>query len=162
LKSKTEKTIVFNLSDGSDNINSGYFSDKIKEVNYNVSVIDINSDIPSEKISELIDQSRDYNVIIASIYAKVRYGTGKISILPSQAELLDSLDKTGKKLIVISFGNPYLMKEFPDVSNYVCAYGDADVSINSAIKVIYGDIKFKGILPVSINDDFKSGMGISK
>jgi beta-N-acetylhexosaminidase len=75
---------------------------------------------------------------------------------------LSTLDKFGKKLIVISFGNPYLMKEFPGISNYICAYGDADVSINGSIKAIYGDIKFKGKLPVSINDTFKTGTGILK
>jgi beta-N-acetylhexosaminidase len=162
LNSKSEKTIVLNLSDGSDNINSDYFFSKVRETNDNSLVININSEISAERISELSGQSLGYDVIIASIYAKVRYGTGKISILPSHVELLNSLDKSGKKLIVISFGNPYLMKEFPGISNYICAYGDADVSINSAIKAIYGDIRFKGTLPVSINDDFKSGMGILK
>jgi beta-N-acetylhexosaminidase len=162
LKSGSERTIVFNMSDGSDNINSDYFSDKIKEVNNNTTVININSEISAGKISELLSKSQEYDVIITAIYAKVRYGTGKISILPSQVELLNRLDKSEKKLIVISFGNPYLMKEFPEISNYICAYGDADVSIKAAIKAIYGDIKFKGVLPVSINDDFESGMGIFK
>jgi beta-N-acetylhexosaminidase len=162
LKSKNEKTIVFNLSDGNGNINSEYFSSKIKETNNNAEIIDIVSEISSGEFTELSAESTAYNVIIAAVYAKVRYGTGKISINHSHVELLNTLDKFGKKLIVISFGNPYLMDEFPNISNYICAYGDADVSINSAINAIYGDIKFKGRLPVSINDSFKFGSGISK
>jgi beta-N-acetylhexosaminidase len=162
LKSKYGKTIVFNLSDGKDNINSDYFSNKIKETSNNAEVINIDSAISSEQFLELSAESSGFDVIIAAVYAKVRYGTGKISIYSSHVELLKALDKTGKKLIVISFGNPYLMDGFPDISNYICAYGDADVSINSAIKAIYGDIKFKGRLPVSINDSFKFGSGISK
>ncbi len=161
LKSKNEKTIVFNLSDGKD-INSDYLSYKIKETNNNTEIIDIVSEISSGDFTELSAESTAYNVIIAAIYAKVRYGTGNISINRSYVELLNTLDKFGKKLIVISFGNPYLMNEFSNISNYICAYGDADVSINSAIKAIYGDIKFKGHLPVSINDNFKFGSGISK
>ena len=162
LKSKDEKTIVFNLSDGKDNINSDYFSNKIKETNNNTEIIDIVSEIPSGEFTELFAESTAYKVVIVAIYAKVRYGTGKISINSSHVKLLNSMDKIGKKLIVISFGNPYLLEEFSNISNYICAYGDADVSINSAIKAIYGDIKFKGRLPVSINDSFKFGSGISK
>jgi len=157
LKSKNEKTLVLNLSDGKDNINSGCFSEQIMKMNGNLQIINIDSDISSQRTDEITSEASSYDVIIIAIYAKVRYGTGKISILPSHVELLGNLDKSGKKLIVISFGNPYLMKEFPAISNYICTYGDADVSINAAIKAIYGDIKFKGILPVSINETYRAG-----
>jgi hypothetical protein len=36
------------------------------------------------------------------------------------------------------------------------------VSINAAVKAIYGEIKYKGKLPVSIGSEFKYGWGISK
>ncbi len=162
LKSKTEKTYVINLSDGKDNINSDYFSEQIMTLNGNSQILNIDSDISSQKIDELTSEASAYDVIIAAVFAKVRYGTGKISILPSHVELLENLDKSGKRVVVISFGNPYLMKEFPGISNYICAYGDADVSINASIKAIYGEIKFKGKLPVSINEIYKTGTGILK
>ncbi len=162
LKSKDEKTIVFNLCEGKDNVNYEYFSSKIKKTNSNTEVIDIVSEISPGDFTELSAESTAYNVIIIAIYAKVRYGTGNISINRTYVELLNTLDKFRKKLIVISFGNPYLLNQFSNIRNYICAYGDADVSINSAIKAIYGDIKFKGHLPVSINDSFKFGSGISK
>jgi beta-N-acetylhexosaminidase len=160
LKSKSGKTLVLNLSDGKDNINSGRFSEQIMIVNSNSHILDVDSDISAQRIDEITSEASSYDVIITAVYAKVRYGTGKISILPSHAELLGNLDKSDKKLIVISFGNPYIMKEFPAISNFICAYGDADVSINAAIKAIYGDIKFKGILPVSINETYRAGTSI--
>jgi beta-N-acetylhexosaminidase len=162
LKSKNDKTLVLNLSDGKDNINTGRFSEQIMNINGNSQIINIDSDISSQRIDEIISEASSYDVIITAIFAKVRYGTGKISILPSHVELLGNLDKSDKKLTVISFGNPYLMKEFPAISNYICTYGDADVSINAAIKAIYGDIKFKGILPVSINETYRAGSSILK
>lgn len=162
LKSKNGKTLVLNLSDGKDNINSGYFSDKITSANDNLQIMNIDSDISSQSIDKIISEALTFDVIIAAVFAKVRYGTGKISILPSHVELLEGLDKSVKKLIVISFGNPYLMKEFPSISNYICAYGDADVSINAAIKALYSNISFKGILPVSLNEIHKAGTSILK
>jgi beta-N-acetylhexosaminidase len=64
--------------------------------------------------------------------------------------------------VVVSFGNPYLLKEFPNIQAYICAYGDSDVSIDAALKSITGKIKFKGKLPVSITDNYKFGSGINK
>jgi beta-N-acetylhexosaminidase len=162
LKSKTPKTLVLNLSDGTDNINSSYFSEQIKNTIPDCSVENISTEITNTDANNIISDASSYEVIIAAVYAKVRYGTGKISIMPSQAELLRNLNQSNSNLIVISLGNPYILKEIPSVSCYICAYGDANVSIISAIKAIYGDIKFKGKLPVSLTDSYKFGSGIIK
>jgi beta-N-acetylhexosaminidase len=63
---------------------------------------------------------------------------------------------------VISYGNPYLLKEFPSVPSYICAYGDGEVSIDASLLAVTGSIKFKGKLPVTINEDYKFGMGIER
>jgi hypothetical protein len=55
-----------------------------------------------------------------------------------------------------------LLREFPNITNYICAYGDSNVSINAVVKAIYGYIKFMGKLPVTVNSDFKYGWGINK
>ena len=162
LESKNSKTLVINLSDGNSGINSDYFSEQIKNTNENTDVANYFSEINSDELSGIISKSNEYDVVITALYAKVKYGTGKISMLPSQAQLLNSLNSSVKKLIIISFGNPYLLNEFPDVNNYICAYGDADVSIKAVIKAVYGDIQFKGKLPVSINESCKIGTGLIK
>ena len=100
--------------------------------------------------------------MIVPVFAKVKYGTGKISILSSHAELIKSLSKSVKNLVTISLGNPYLLKEFPETPSYICTYGDADVSINAVIKAVRGEIKFQGKLPVTVSPDYKFGWSILK
>ncbi len=162
LKSKNQKTLVLNLSDGTDNINSSYFSEQINNTIPDCTVRDITTEINNNETTDLISEASTFDVIIAAVYAKIRYGTGKISILSSQASLLSNLNQINKNLIVISLGNPYILKEIPSVSCYICAYGDANVSILSSIKAIFGDINFKGKLPVSLTDNYKFGSGIVK
>ncbi len=162
LNSKSEKTLLVSLSDGKDNINSGYFPDLVSDVNGNTKTLSYDSEMTSKDVTGILVEALSYEVLIVAVYAKVRYGTGIISIAPSQSQLIKNLDKLNKKLVVISFGNPYLLNEFPGVSSYICAYGDAEVSMNAVVKAIYGDIKFKGKLPVSINEYCKAGTGILK
>lgn len=162
LKSKNQKTLVLNLSDGTDNINSSYFTEQVQNSIGNCTIKDITKEISSEETDNLVSGASVYDVIIAAVYAKVRYGTGKISIPSTHADLLNKLNQSNNRLIVISLGNPYILKEIPSVNCYICAYGDANVSIISSIKAVYGDIKFKGRLPVSLSENFKFGSGITK
>jgi hypothetical protein len=55
-----------------------------------------------------------------------------------------------------------LLKEFPDVPSYVCAYGDSDVSIEASLKALTAKISFKGKLPVTVAPGYKYGTGMSK
>lgn len=173
LKRTSNAAIIFNISDGKDNINSTYFPNHLDLFRNNGdfpnpfmtsphSVIDVNSEIDENTINTYIEQAQQFQNLIICIYAKVKFGTGKISILPSHVALINSLSKLNNNPVVISFGNPYLLKEFPEVPCYVCAYGDADVSINASLKVLTGQINPKGKLPVSITNVYKYGTGITK
>jgi beta-N-acetylhexosaminidase len=113
-------------------------------------------------LSLYLNNASFYDYIILGVFAKVKYGTGKISLPSSQIKLITSLASNNERLLTISFGNPYLLKEFLTIPGYICAYGDANVSINAAIKAIDGEIHFLGKLPVSINDQYKFGTGIQK
>lgn len=159
---KKSKILVLNLSDGKDNGNSAAFSAGIKERFPDAEIIDITSEIADGELSIVAEENlKSFDYVVAAVYAKVRFGTGKISVLPSQARLLNSFpDKT--KLAVISFGNPYILKEFPDIPSYICAYGDADVSINAVFMAIMGEIRIKGKLPVSISAEYRIGAGLER
>ncbi|MFI5144710.1 MAG: glycoside hydrolase family 3 N-terminal domain-containing protein [Ignavibacteria bacterium] len=162
VRDKNEKILAINLSDGKENINSDYFSKNLKGTFPNTDVIDISSDITEESVTAYTNKASSYDYIIIGIFAKVKYGTGKITLPLSQINLIKALANINNKLSTISFGNPYLLTEFPSVPCYICSYGDADVSIKAVLKAISGDIHFKGKLPVSINDNYKFGTGIQK
>lgn len=160
IKNKDAKIYAINLSEDAPGIDFDYFNSRIKENFPNTTIKNYNFGLIDQIIKSSAAESSEFDYVVVAIYAKVRFGSGKISIYQSHIDLLNSLPQ--EKLIVISFGNPYLLKEFPSVANYICAYGDADVSINACIKAIAGEIKIKGKLPVSITEDFRFGHGLSR
>jgi beta-N-acetylhexosaminidase len=162
LKPDSENTLVISLSDEKNNTGSPYFPDLISDMSSDMKTLSADVNMTSQEVTGFVVEALSYDVLIVAVYAKVRYGTGKISIPAAQSQLIKNLDKLKKKLVVISFGNPYMLNEFPGVSTYICAYGDAEVSLKAAVKAIYGEIKFKGKLPVSINEYSKNGTGITK
>jgi hypothetical protein len=53
--------------------------------------------------------------------------------------------------VVVSFGSPYILRQLPDVKNFVCAYSNCVASQRSAAWAVQGKIPFRGILPVEID-----------
>jgi beta-N-acetylhexosaminidase len=66
------------------------------------------------------------------------------------ALLAQVLDVAAAKTTVIAMGNPYLAQNFPNVQNYICTYSNASTSELSAVRVLFGELKPIGKLPVTL------------
>ena len=74
-----------------------------------------------------------------------------ISVPDATAALLQTiLEAKREKTVVVSFGSPYFLADFPQIENYVCAYSNAITSETGAVKALFGEIPFRGRLPVTI------------
>jgi beta-N-acetylhexosaminidase len=76
------------------------------------------------------------------------------------AALLQSILQAKRdKTVVVSFGSPYFLFDFPQIENYVCAYSNAITSEVGAVKALFGEIPFRGRLPVTIPGFAPRGTG---
>jgi len=86
-----------------------------------------------------------------------------VSLMGDSAKLFQSvIDTAQSKAIVVAMGNPYLAKDFPQVQNYICTFSAAPVSELSAVKALFGEIGFRGRLPVTIPGFAERGSGITQ
>src|SRR6185312_9264344 len=87
-------------------------------------------------------------------------GVNTISVPDATAALLQSiLEAKREKTVVVSFGSPYFLADFPQIENYVCAYSNAITSETGAVKALLGEIPFRGHLPVTIPGMAQRGAG---
>lgn len=160
--SSNNKTAVITISESGEQDNTNYFAGEMGSYFINSSYYSTGSAGVDPLLKEELNNLANYDLVVVAIFAKVRYGTGKISISETNIDLLNQIRALNRNLVVLSLGNPYLLNEFPDVPCYICAYGDSDVSITASLKAITGKIPFKGKLPVSITSSYTFGMGIKK
>lgn len=156
------KTAFVIISEGGNLDNTDYLKMLAPDYFKGCAFYTATSNSMDSELNGSLESLSAYDNIVVAIYAKVRYGTGKISISSSNIDLVNKLKVTGKNISVISFGNPYLLKEFPSVPSYICAYGDSDYAIKAALRAVTGAVKFKGKLPVTITEDHKYGTSIIK
>jgi beta-N-acetylhexosaminidase len=84
-----------------------------------------------------------------------------ISVPDATATLLQSiLEAKREKTVVVSFGSPYFLADFPQIENYVCAYSNAITSETAAVRALFAEIPFHGRLPVTIPGVAQRGAGI--
>ncbi len=94
--------------------------------------------------------ARKSDYIILPVYIGVRSFQGHINIDEKHLEFIHDIFKLNKPVIMISFGNPYIIKHFPEAGTYIAAYGATDVSQSAAVEAVKGLNPVAGKLPVDI------------
>ncbi|HEY8143856.1 MAG TPA: glycoside hydrolase family 3 N-terminal domain-containing protein [Kofleriaceae bacterium] len=109
---------------------------------------------------EIVAAARDATHVLVSAYVAVISGKGSVAMDPSHARLLERLAAGPAPVIVMSFGNPYVLGQFPKVGVYLCAYGANESSQRAAIGALFGEFAIAGKLPVSIPGQARFGDGL--
>jgi beta-N-acetylhexosaminidase len=108
-----------------------------------------------------LPSSDSYDVAILALFVRVSDRKGNVDVPPEQAALAEQLFKTGKPVITVGLGSPYLIERFPQAETWLAAFGISDVAQISAARELFGQIPVRGHLPVTIPGvDMKLGFGL--
>ncbi len=102
------------------------------------------------------------DLLMVSVYVSPREYAATIGTQQAFSQFLEGLALSGKPIIVISFGSPYLLSAFPSVSSYVLAWGGAPVSQRAAALAVLGYRAIDGRLPISLPPVHSFGAGLSR
>lgn len=106
---------------------------------------------------------KDADIIIFGLYGRVRSGArNSVGIPENGAAILREALAANKKVIGISFGNPYILASFPEMKTYLVAYGDMPSLQRAAARDILGLQKITGRLPISLPGQHPRGTGIQQ
>ena len=98
--------------------------------------------------------------VLASCFVRVTGAKGTADMSASQARLLRDLAGLNTPVVVVSFGSPYLLRQFPEVPVYVAAYGSAESSQRAAMGALFGEFAVGGKLPVTLPGLYAYGHGL--
>jgi beta-N-acetylhexosaminidase len=101
------------------------------------------------------------DVVIVGLYGRVRSGAkNSVGIPEDGAAVLREALASGKKVIGVSFGNPYILSSFPEMKTYLVAYGDMSSLQRAAARSILGTQDISGKLPITLPGLHPRGTGI--
>jgi beta-N-acetylhexosaminidase len=98
-----------------------------------------------------IERSADSaDVVIVSSYVGQNWDAVSASAPQAFASFVERLTSKGKRPVVVTFGNPYLLQQIPGVPAYVVAWGGFPPSQLAAARALLGLQPVSGKLPISI------------
>jgi beta-N-acetylhexosaminidase len=159
---RTSKVAVLAISNGFDPETT--FGPLTRELRANGIKFDaalIQENTTSEQVAKAQAMVNNADVVIAALFGRVRTGQKNSGGLPeSGAKILRGLIANDKRIVGISFGNPYILDAFPQMKTYVVAYGDMPYLQRSTVKGIFGLQDVTGRLPISLPGLYPIGTGI--
>jgi beta-N-acetylhexosaminidase len=100
------------------------------------------------------------DVTIISSYVGQVWNATTIGASPAFSALVSSLVERGRRPVVVTFGNPYLLQQLPTVGTYVVAWGGSAASQTAAARALLGLTAISGHLPISIPPHVVRGTGL--
>jgi beta-N-acetylhexosaminidase len=99
-------------------------------------------------------------VVIATFVRRVE-GEGRFAIPKHVADWIDMIARR-RPTVVVAFGNPYVIRQFPGVSSYLVTYGVGDELERAAARAVLGEQHITGMVPVSLPGFFTKGDGLKR
>ena len=119
---------------------------------------------PATSVSDLDSVRRQIagsDRVIVAAYVRRMEGAGRPAVPLHIARWIDDLART-EKVVTVALGNPYLIRQFPNVSTYLVTFGVGDALERAAAAAILGRASVTGTAPVSLPGFFKRGDGIRR
>jgi beta-N-acetylhexosaminidase len=106
-----------------------------------------------------IDTATCKKIYIAAFVTVAAY-RGTVSLQGGLSSFMNTFVHGPVPVALISLGNPYLLRDFPDVVSYAATFSTSTTSELAAAKAISGEIPIMGKMPVSIPGLAKIGDGL--
>ena len=157
LGTRTARVMSVTLRSRTDVLASRYFDSRLRETYPRLVTTRVDDDTNGEVYRDLRRRARSSNLVVVSIYSNF---AGRVEIPEETLEFVNMLASERITHVVVSFGNPYLISEFPDAQSYLVAWSSAPVSQRAAAEALFGGIEISGRAPTGMPPYFEMGDGI--
>lgn len=116
-----------------------------------------------EEIISINPNDEDRNKVLARCQSadKIIYASYKSVQNAEQTQLIhDILESYSDKLIVVSLVDPYDLLQYEHIHTYLISYGSHPLAMRSTARLLAGEIKPKGKLPVSLRGEYSLCWGL--
>lgn len=161
---RSKKIVVLGISNGFDNgavMNPLASTLRANGLRFTQAYLQENS------LQAQVDAARkavnEADTVVVGLYGRVRSGAkNSVGIPENGAAILREALAANKRVIGISFGNPYILGSFPEMKTNLVAYGDMPSLGRASARAILGLQPITGKLPISLPGLHPRGTGIQR
>ena len=110
----------------------------------------LDSQMTAEEVAANDQHGLGCDTTVVAAFVSVAAYRGNVALGGVYPGLMERLIGSGKPVVLVSLGNPYLLRNFSGVGGYLTTYSTVPPSEIAAVKVLFGEIAATGKLPVTI------------
>ena len=160
-KEKARNALFVVIAADDDVVEGATFIPEIQSRVPNAKTVRLDPRSTKDDYAKVLDQAKNVETVILAPFVKRAALKGTVALPEIQTAFVKQMLATKTKVAVIAFGSPYLIRQFPEVKNYIVTYAIEDVAQLASVKTIFGEVKFQGRLPVTVPNIFELGAGIT-
>ena len=129
----------------------------------NMAHFQLNDKSGAEAIAKVRQDLKRYDLVIVAVDGMSIRPAKNYNIAPSTQQLVKEFANSPKAIVVV-FGNAYTLDKFENLGKaqaLVLTYQEGKEQQKAAAKLIFGAIGAQGKLPVSVNQTYRYGNGLS-
>ncbi|MBK9410423.1 MAG: hypothetical protein IPN47_20730 [Gemmatimonadetes bacterium] len=119
----------------------------------------VNADDAAPNYAPLLAEAAKADVVVVGSYVNITSETATATAPRAFVEFVEALQKRRAKVIVVSYGTPYLLMQVPTVGTYAIAWGGSPASQRAAARALLGTQPITARLPISIPPLLPFGAG---
>jgi len=159
-RNQRRKILSISLSDVEDPSVGNLFRSLAARRTYGIQHVRVDPRTTSSEYDALLQRAAASDIILLHLYVKTRSGENTGTLQNQHAQFIANLLKLGKKTSVISFGNPYIVGDMRSADAILLGYSEADVVVEAAVEILFGEADARGKLPITIPPAFAYGAGV--
>jgi beta-N-acetylhexosaminidase len=155
---RSATVLSISIRRGSDLLAGRYFNATMRATYGRLRTLDLDSDADERDYEAALRRARGQDLVVVGTYSNY---AGAVDDRDRLADFIEDLGRLGVPHVVVSFGNPYLISEFPSTQAYMLAWNGSEASQRAAAGALLGDFDVLGRSPTRIPPVFALGDGIS-
>jgi beta-N-acetylhexosaminidase len=122
----------------------------------------LDAQLPESEMQKAVDTAAQCKTVVVGAFAGVTDRRGTVALPEAFDAVMQKLLAGPAPVIMVTFGNPYLLRNYPTVAGYMTTFSTAPTAETAAAKALFGEIGIQGKLPVTIPGQAKAGDGIQR
>ena len=137
------------------------FNRQVRNIYPRLQSVSVHRNSDPALFSRLSKSAEESDIVLISAYVTWSTSSGTLSVSERFATFVKELAASGKAHVVIAFGNPYMLRDFPGVRAYMVGWDGSQAIQKAAGQALFAGITVQGKTPTRIPPFFEIGAGIT-
>jgi beta-N-acetylhexosaminidase len=138
------------LAEGRVSTEGQAFTQEIRKRSRRAATVTVDSSMSRGDIDAALGRLTSCDAYAVAAFASVAAYRGSAGLAGDLPHVIESLTATSKPVALVAMGNPYLLRNFPNVTAYLATFSTVPPSEVAAVRALWGEVAIGGHLPVTI------------